>query len=163
MCAGPTPGLVTDYNEVRVKPMPKEPVMDGAEVAAREQLQVLIVDDHPGTQRAVALLLRWLKCPADVASDGREALEAVRAREYHVILMDVNMPRMDGLEATRRIRAGRAPGTGPRVIGMSAEIAPEDQAICFAAGMDAFLRKPVDVDCLIRILDESAMSLAAVR
>jgi CheY-like chemotaxis protein len=143
--------------------MPNEPVVGGAEVAAREQLQILIVDDHLGTQRAVALLLRWLRCPADVASDGREALEAVGARNYHVILMDVNMPYMDGLEATRRIRAGRAPGSGPRVIGMSAEIAAEDQEVCFAAGMDGFLRKPIDVDSLIRILDESALGLAAMR
>jgi CheY-like chemotaxis protein len=134
----------------------------GDDGAARQRLQVLVVDDHPGTRRAVELVLRWLRCPTDVASDGRDALEAVRSRDYHVILMDVDMPRMDGLEATRRIRAGRPPGSGPRIIGTSADSTPADQETCLAAGMDAFLPKPIDVDCFIRILDEAALDLTAM-
>jgi CheY-like chemotaxis protein len=129
---------------------------------ARQHLRILIVEDHPGTQRAVQLLLRWLGCVADVADDGRDALEAVRTREYDIILMDIAMPRMDGLEATRRIRRDRAPTPQPRIAGMSADSMPEDQENCFAAGMDDFLPKPIAVDQLARILDEAAVGLPAV-
>jgi CheY-like chemotaxis protein len=82
-------------------------------------------------------------------------------RDYDVILMDIVMPLMDGLEATRRIRLERPCGTRPRIVGMSADTMPEDRQACFSAGMDEFLPKPLDVDALIRILDERASSLAA--
>ena len=131
--------------------------------AARQGLRILVVDDHAGTQRAVQLVLRWLNCQSDVADNGRAALEAVRAREYDIILMDVVMPIMDGLEATRRIRLERPSGPGPRIVGMSADTMAEDQQVCFSAGMDDFLAKPVDVDALIRILDETALGPNALR
>ena len=135
-------------------------VDDGA--AARQRLRILVVDDHAGTQRAVQLVLRWLKCRSDVADNGRAALEAVRARDYDIILMDVVMPIMDGLEATRRIRQEQPSGTGPRIVGMSADSMAEDREVCFSAGMDDFLAKPVDVDALIRYLDKTALGFAAV-
>src|SRR5271156_900599 len=90
-------------------------------VAARQGLKILIVEDHPGTQRAMQLLLRWLQCEADTVNNGREAIEAVRVREYDLIFMDVLMPVMDGWEAARRIRAGVPIGTRPRIVGMSAD------------------------------------------
>ena len=130
--------------------------------AARRGLRILVVDDHAGTQQAVHLVLRWLGCRADLADNGRVALEAVRASEYDVVLMDVTMPIMDGLEATRQIRLERPSGTGPRIVGMSADTMAEDRQVCFCAGMDDFLAKPVDVDALIRILDETALGLATV-
>jgi CheY-like chemotaxis protein len=129
---------------------------------ARKRLRILLVDDHPGTQRALLLVLRWLGCDADVALNGREALEAVRGRRYDIVLMDILMPMMDGIEATRRILAEQPPGTGPRVVGMSADTTPEDQAVCRSVGMDGFLPKPIDVDSLILILDEVTMGLEAV-
>ena len=106
-------------------------------------------------------MLRWLRCEADTVNNGREAVEAVRVREYDLIFMDVLMPVMDGLEATRRIREERPIGTGPRIVAMSADTMPEDREICFSAGMDDFLAKPLDVDALIRVLDEAAVGLAA--
>jgi CheY-like chemotaxis protein len=154
---------VRQNTDVGAMTMQKEAFASEAAMQARQRLRILIADDHHGTQRAVALLLRWLGCPAEVASDGREALEAVRAREYDVILMDVVMPRMDGLEATRRIRAERAPGSGPQIIGVSADTTAEDREICLAAGMDDFLPKPIDVDSLVGLLDEAALARAAVR
>ena len=132
---------------------------DDALASARRRLRILVVDDHPGTHAALQLVLRWLQCNSDLAQDGQEALEAVRSREYDVILMDVVMPRMDGLEATRQIRRERA--RGPRIVGMSADSTPDDRDVCFAAGMDDFLPKPIDVDALIRILDEVALGLLA--
>jgi CheY-like chemotaxis protein len=130
-------------------------------VAARQGLKILIVEDHSGTQRAMQLLLRWLNCEADTVNNGREALEAVSVREYDLIFMDVLMPVMDGWEATRRIRAGGTIGTRPRIVGMSADTMTEDREVCFSAGMDGFLPKPLDVDALVRVLDEAAMGLPA--
>jgi CheY-like chemotaxis protein len=129
-------------------------------VAARQGLKILIVEDHPGTQRAMLLLLRWLKCEADTVFNGREAVEAVRVREYDLIFMDVLMPVMDGWEATRRIRAAGPIGTRPRIVGMSADTMSEDREVCFSAGMDDFLAKPLEVDALIRVLDDAAVGLA---
>jgi CheY-like chemotaxis protein len=132
------------------------------DATTKRPLRTLIVEDHFGTQRAMQLLVTSLGCVADVANNGRDALEMVHSREYDVILMDVVMPWMDGREATRRIREGWATGTGPRIVGISADSSPEDRDLCFAAGMDDFLSKPIDVDALIRILDEIAPGLAAV-
>ncbi len=131
------------------------------DVAARQRVKILIVEDHPGTQLALQLLLRWLKCQADTVNNGREAVEAVRAREYDLILMDVLMPVMDGWEATRRIRASGSVGTRPRIVGMSADTMSDDRDVCFSVGMDGFLSKPLEVDALVRELDEAAVGLAA--
>lgn len=129
---------------------------------ARRRLRILIADDHPGTQRALELVLRWLQCRADLVNNGREALEAIQSREYDVVLMDVVMPCMDGIEATRWIRRARAMTVGPRIVGMSADSTPDDRAHCLAAGMDDFLPKPIDCDSLVRILDEVALGSVAV-
>ena len=131
------------------------------DAATSHRLKVLIVDDHLRAQQAMRLVLRRLACSVDVADNGRDALEAVRVRDYDVILMDVVMPLMDGLEATRRIRQERPPGAGPRIIGMSADTMPEDRQTCLSAGMNDFLPKPLDVDALIQILDHAASILAA--
>jgi CheY-like chemotaxis protein len=134
---------------------------DDATASARRRLRILVVDDHQGTQHALQLVLRWLQCSSDQADDGQEALEAFRSREYDIILMDVVMPRMDGIEATRQIRRARALARGPRIVGMSADSTPDTRDLCYAAGMDDFLPKPIDVDALIRILDQVAVGLLA--
>jgi CheY-like chemotaxis protein len=158
----PTVGIILIYTGVRATKMRSESVTRDDGAPERKRLRILIVEDHLGSQQALQLLLRWLGCRADVSDNGQEALEAVRTREYDIILMDVVMPRMDGLEATRRIRQDRALISQPRIVGMSADTMPEDQETCFAAGMDEFLPKPIDVDSLIRILDEAALGLSAV-
>lgn len=136
----------------------------GEEPAAevRGGLRILIVDDHPGTRRALQLVLRWLRYTADVAENGREAVAILRGRDYDLVFMDVVMSRMDGIAATRQIRRERAYGAGPRIVGMSADATPDDQETCFAAGMDDFLEKPIDVEALIRVLDGAALGLVAV-
>jgi CheY-like chemotaxis protein len=149
----PKPGSTRNHHDGEAKMMPEQRDRIGEHAGARHRLRILIVDDHPGTQRAVTLVLRWLGCSADLAGDGGEAVEAARARRYDVILMDVGMPTMDGLEATRRIRAEQGAGSGPWIVGTSADSSPEDRAICRAVGMDDFLPKPMDVDDLVQILD----------
>ena len=80
---------------------------------------------------------------ADVAADGYEVLEAVRRQCYDLILMDVQMPGMDGLEATRRIRAELPPERQPSIVAMTASVLDGHREACLAAGMDDFLPKPV--------------------
>ncbi|GAA3245013.1 hypothetical protein GCM10017691_51760 [Pseudonocardia petroleophila] len=105
-------------------------------------LRILVAEDHPVNQRVVQLLLAKLGQRADVVSDGVEALAAVARREYDVVLMDVGMPELDGLEATRRIRR-RMRGRGPRIVAVTADALPGDREACLAAGMDDHLSKPL--------------------
>ena len=90
---------------------------------------------------------------ADVASNGIEAVECVARQPYDVVLMDVQMPEMDGLEATRRIVA-RWPGaaTRPRIVAMTANAMQGDREECLAAGMDDYVTKPIRVDALVQAL-----------
>ena len=136
-----------------------EPETDDEVAAARRALRILIADDHPGTQRAVQLLLRWIGCDSRTVSDGLEAVREVRERKFDLILMDVMMPVMDGLEATRRIRAERGLASGLRIVAMSGDATGENRETCLAAGMDAFLAKPFSADDLVRILDETVSSI----
>ncbi|MHB1561517.1 MAG: response regulator, partial [Isosphaeraceae bacterium] len=134
-----------------------EPLTDDEVVAARRALRILIVEDHPGTQRAVQLLLRWIGCEACTVNDGWEAVLEVRKREFDLILMDVMMPVMDGLEAARRIRVERAMAGVPRIVAMSGDATGENRETCLAAGMDGFLGKPFSADDLMRVLDETVL------
>jgi CheY-like chemotaxis protein/HPt (histidine-containing phosphotransfer) domain-containing protein len=98
-----------------------------------------------------------------VAVDGREALEAVTRGVYDVVLMDVQMPDMDGLEATRRIRAGRTLDRQPHIIAMTANAMQGDREQCLAAGMDDYLSKPVYLQELRAALERAAARAAAWR
>lgn len=120
-----------------------------AEVGSRPR--ILVAEDHPVNQRLMLLLLERLGHTADVVSNGAEAVAAVRRRPYDVVLMDVQMPELDGLAATRRIRA--EPGARrPRIVAVTANTADGDRAACLAAGMDEHLTKPLVIADLARVL-----------
>jgi CheY-like chemotaxis protein/HPt (histidine-containing phosphotransfer) domain-containing protein len=95
-----------------------------------------------------------------VAANGLEVLSALKRQPYDVILMDMQMPEMDGLEATRRIRQDWPGDQGPRIIAMTANVAKEDREACIEAGMNDYLAKPIRVDELIAALNK-AMPLSA--
>ena len=105
--------------------------------------EVLLVDDNPVNQEIAAELLQFAGLRACVAGDGVEAVELARQRGFDLILMDMQMPRMDGLEATRRIRAMPSHANTP-ILAMTANAFGEDRAACFEAGMDGHVPKPVD-------------------
>jgi len=102
----------------------------------------LIADDDPFNCEVTRMLLEELGMSVDIARDGIEAVERFAAAPTDIVLMDVQMPRLDGLDATRRIRASAAGATVP-IIGVSANVFTEDRAACFAAGMNDFVGKPV--------------------
>lgn len=103
-------------------------------------------------QKVALRLLERLGYRADVAWDGLEALEALERQPYDVVLMDVQMPELDGLDASRRICERWPPGLRPRIIAMTANVRPEDREACFSAGMDDYLSKPIRPDELARAL-----------
>ena len=122
-------------------------------------MRILLVDDS-STQRMVALFqLEQLGYQADVAESGPEAVAAVRGKTYDVVLMDIKMPQMDGLEATRRIRALGAEVVQPRIIALTAEGSPEARWDEYqAAGMDSRLSKPVQSEELTAVLGATGES-----
>jgi CheY-like chemotaxis protein len=106
-------------------------------------LQVLLAEDNPVNQKVAQLILAKLGYRVDSVSNGLEALHAVRSGRYDVVLMDVQMPVLDGIEATRAIRADVAPDRQPHIIAMTASVLIEDEAACRQAGMDSYLTKPI--------------------
>ena len=106
-------------------------------------LRVLLAEDNPVNQRVASLMLERLGQRPVVVANGQEALDAVRAAPYDLVLMDVQMPVMDGHEATRRIRAELAPEEQPRIVALSANALVEQREDSLVAGMDAHLSKPV--------------------
>ena len=113
---------------------PAAPVLDAA-------LRVLVVEDNAINRTVAVGLLRQLGVVPELAEDGAQALDAVAQADYDLVLMDVQMPVVDGLDATRQIRARG--GRQPRVVALTANALPEDTRRCLAAGMDAVLTKPV--------------------
>jgi len=121
--------------------------MPHAQSGPPRPLEVLVVDDNAVNRTVAVGLLSRLGCPVDKAASGREAVEAIDRRRYDLVLMDVHMPEMDGLEATRLIRE-RAGGRAIRIVAMTADAGRETRDRCLAAGMDDLLTKPVDVKAL---------------
>jgi signal transduction histidine kinase/ActR/RegA family two-component response regulator len=110
--------------------------------------RVLLVDDHPMNLRLGETLLGLLGCKVDLASSGEEAVRAASVQVYDAILMDVHMPKMDGLAATRAIRALKGPCGKAPIIAMSADVMPHSVDRCRAAGMVDHLAKPVQMRAL---------------
>lgn len=116
-------------------------------------LRILLAEDNEINREIACALLERLGLQADVAEDGQFALDKVRAGSYDLVLMDVRMPRMDGLESTRRIRS-LALARQPHVVALTANAYEEDRQECLAAGMDDFLAKPYRLDDLARLMDK---------
>jgi CheY-like chemotaxis protein/HPt (histidine-containing phosphotransfer) domain-containing protein len=103
-------------------------------------------------QKVALRLLEQLGYSADVASNGREAIEALERQPYDVVLMDVQMPELDGLDATRQICERWPEETRPHIVAMTANALPEDREACFAAGMNDYVAKPIRAEDLVAAL-----------
>lgn len=126
----------------------------GPEPPARPPAQVLLVEDDAVNQLVVETMLRKLGCTVELAADGEAACEAALERRFDLILMDLHMPRMDGYEATRRIRAGELPaGRHTPIVALTADALAGDRERCLQAGMDDFATKPVSTALLATIIE----------
>ena len=120
--------------------------------APATKLRILVAEDHSVNQRVVLRLLKHLGYDADLAVDGRMAVNAVRRQPYDLVLMDIQMPELDGVQAAREIVQWRGPSGPPRIIAMTANAMPGDREIYLAAGMDGYLAKPIELDALAAFL-----------
>jgi two-component system sensor histidine kinase/response regulator len=118
------------------------------------RLRVLVAEDNAVTQKITSVLLEKLGCRVDIAANGREAVDMVAMMPYDAVLMDCNMPEMNGYQATAEIRRReRAAGArGIPIIAMTGNVAPGDREICLGAGLDDYLAKPVALDSLASAL-----------
>jgi PAS domain S-box-containing protein len=121
-------------------------------LAERVPLRILVAEDNVVNQQLALLVLQKLGYQAEVTANGLEALQALEREPYDVVLMDVQMPTMDGLEATRRIHQRWPEGRRPHVIAATASAMEEEREACLAAGMDDYLSKPIRVDELAAAL-----------
>ena len=118
-----------------------------------EQLRVLVAEDEPDNQAVALQMLSRLGYQAEVAVDGVEALERLRQDDYDLVLMDVMMPGLDGLQVTRAVRRELPLERQPRIVALTARALQSDREMCLAAGMDDYLAKPFRLDALLAILE----------
>jgi len=125
--------------------------------AKKYPYHILIADDNLVNQKLAARILSKLGYEPDIANNGREAVEMANSKTYEIVLMDMLMPEMDGVEATRIIRSGLK--KQPQIIAMTANALPEDREVCLKAGMDDYIAKPIKLDELMTVLRNAAVSL----
>jgi len=120
-----------------------------------EALSVLVVEDNLVNQTIIEAMLRQLGHDITIAGNGREALDALAQDDFDLVLMDCNMPEMDGITATRLLRAGanRVRDANVSVIALTANAMDGDRELCLAAGMNDFLAKPVTIAALRQAID----------
>ena len=124
-------------------------------MAVAHPLRILVAEDNVVNQKLALRILQQMGYRADLASNGIEAIESVERQTYDVVLMDVQMPEMDGFEASREINR-RWPGRGrPRIVAMTANAMQGDRDQCLAAGMNDYLTKPIRVERLVEALSRA--------
>jgi signal transduction histidine kinase len=115
--------------------------------------RILVVEDNPVNQKLVSLMLGRLGCHCDIASSGSEALERIAEDRFDLVLMDWQMPGMDGLETARRMQERWSPGQEIPIIAVTASAMHGDREACLAAGMSDYLAKPVDIATLAKVVE----------
>ena len=148
------PARLRDSLLAALTPPVARAVATAAAVPEGPPLRVLLVEDNATNKLVMKTILAKAHCQVDVAGDGGEAVRMAQAGPYEVILMDLQMPVMDGLEATRQIRGSPGPNRRTRIIGLTAAVGPVFEAQCRAAGMDDYLGKPVQRAALLERLKQ---------
>jgi len=128
----------------------------------RRPLRLLLAEDNIINQKVATRILSQMGYRPDVVHNGVEVLEALERQKYDVILMDIQMPDMDGLEATRRIRVQYTGARRPWIIAMTANAMDSDRKNCFEAGMDGYLSKPVRIEALEAELVRSSENIGQI-
>ncbi len=137
-------------------------IMSIPRLADRHPLRVLVAEDNMVNQKVAVLMLKRLGYRADLVANGLEAVNAVRQVPYDVVLMDLQMPELGGLDATRQILAEHRAGRRPRIVALTANAFEDDRLECLAAGMDDYLSKPLQKEKLERALERATRISPAV-
>ena len=120
------------------------------------RLRVLLAEDDPMNQKVVACLLEKIGYEIDVVDNGHEAVEAVKRKRYDLVLMDIKMPVLDGLQATRKIIEQVPKSERPLIVALTAHVMVHQRETCLASGMDDFLAKPLRLQDLHAALNRWA-------
>jgi CheY-like chemotaxis protein len=133
---------------------------DFSSIPCPRDLRILIAEDNAVNRRVLSLMLEKLGYACDAVENGREAVEAVCNRTYDLVLMDIQMPVLDGIGATVEIRKRVAAVARPTIIALTANATKQDQMACFEAGMDGFISKPVQAADLLQVLTSVSVQTA---
>jgi len=146
---------ITEAPAILAKPAHPKPAPIAAEtlprLAEKYPLRILLAEDNPINRQLAVLILNKMGYSPGTAENGKEVLDRLQKEPFDLIFMDIQMPEMDGLEATRQIRAGR--GQQPVIIAMTANTTRKDRDDCMTEGMNDFLSKPVHLDELVRMME----------
>src|SRR6202022_3268825 len=126
-------------------------------MAARLPLNILVAEDNIVNQKVAMGLLRQFGYQTDLVVSGKEAVEAVERQRYDLLFMDIQMPDMDGLEATRVICSRMSPSERPYIVAMTANAMKEDRELFLAAGMDDYLSKPIRPEEVKAAIERAAL------
>ncbi|CAN1208685.1 hypothetical protein TUMEXPCC7403_00590 [Tumidithrix helvetica PCC 7403] len=153
----PSTQVGSDRNDLTVTEKKDVAVIMDSSMAERLPLRILLAEDSRVNQKLAQIILRKLGYQSDVALNGGEVLRAIAQKRYDVILMDIRMPSLDGLETTRRIRilenANQNPSIPPiRIVAMTANAMYGDREMCLEIGMDDYITKPIEIEQLVEAL-----------
>jgi CheY-like chemotaxis protein len=122
-----------------------------SQLAEKSPLQILLVEDNPSNQLITTKILKTLGYQPDLAKNGLDALQAIQTHSYDLILMDIQMPEMDGLTATKLIRQSPE-NSHLQIVAMTANILPEDRQAYFDAGMNDYISKPINIREIMQLV-----------
>jgi CheY-like chemotaxis protein len=146
---------VLDKGKAPAKMITADKVCDPT-MATRLPFKILLVEDNAVNQKVATTLFQRMGYRVDVAANGKEAVEAVMRQPYDVVFMDIQMPVMDGIEATRQILASVNPATRPYIAALTANVMKSDRELYDAVGMDDFIPKPVRADEIVKALERAS-------
>jgi len=151
--------MASIFGDIEEQParLAAQPPKADAQMAAHCPLDILLAEDNVFNQKVAIHLLEQMGYRADLAANGLEAIRSVERQLYDVILMDVQMPEMDGLEASRQICARWPRGQRPHIVAMTANAMQGDREMCLAAGMDDYISKPIRIPDLVAALERAAV------
>jgi CheY-like chemotaxis protein len=146
--------LVAQASFIQLNTPKKEPIQEIPKLAQQLPLRILLAEDNRVNQQVAQLILEQLGYQADAVGNGLEVLQSLRRQVYDVVLMDLQMPEMDGLTAARHIYLEWPLGLRPRIIAMTAYVTQDDWEQCLEAGMEDFISKPIQIERLVNALSK---------